>query len=598
VEDLLQEPSSVAGRQSPARFGALAAAAQGVIAQVDGVCWFAAPSDSFVTHQDLRRLAQAAQAIARNALGLLAGDRSSDAALAAGDAVTEQITRETRRQSTEPPAANLAAVFGVDQALFEELGGLDSSARLRVATSLDHQDLDQLSRSVLRHLITNVTTYAPNATSVLAPMLVAERPLVAHVVALVTSQDLLTLDPGHAGTVLHAYRAYLPENWATYRSIHASERRMKTAGDEDPEDAALAEAEISWAFTEGLMRRLGWTWLRLFGANDADMPLLSELHDRLAAHGDIVASALATAIVPPWRNAVAHREVSYDTARGKLKMGADLVAPQELRGPRQLGTAVAHGFECGIALARASSSALAAELHLGADVTSEPQLVQSRLADLMAQHHVRCKRVVARDDHVLICVEQLNVYEASCILVEFAEATDLYQMSDIELQVDQRPALRVPATVLAELSRLRETACDRKLPAWGLWVVIASGRMDLVSDPDDVYREISQRAITATFRAFAGVLGVDLGVAVEPLSNEQATEALDQIEAALLSAWSVLPGDPSEECEDVLQRIRCVREALDDPHQLRAAGKRLHERMCREDPPELPWFAPLEATAA
>ncbi len=599
VEALLSEPSSIAGKQSPARFGALVRAAKGVIGQIDAVCWFAAPPDSLVTHEDLRQLAEAAETVARDALALIAGDRSSDAAVAVGDAVVDQIEREVPRLSPEPPSATLAKVYGVDQAIFDELGGLDASARLRVATTLDHQALDQLSCSVLRHLITPTTTYAPNATSLLAPMLVAHRPLVAHVIASVTSQELLMLDPGRVGPVLQAYRAYLPENWATHRSMRAAERRANAASDDDPEEAALAEADMSWAFTEGPLRRLGWTWLRLHGATDAEIPLLTELHQRLTARsGDIVASALATAIVPSWRNAVAHREVSYDSPRAKLKMGADLATPEKLRGARLLGTAVAYGFECGVALARASSSALAAELPLGADVASEPQLVRSRLADLMAQHRVRCERVDVRDDRVVVRVQQLNPYEAACTLVEFAEAGGLYQLTDVELEVDQRPALRVPGVVLAELSRLRSMASDARLPAVALWVVIASGRIDQGTERDAIYREIAQRAITQVLRVFAGVLDIDLGdMVVEDLTPQQAVEPLEQIEAALLSAWSVLPGDPPDDCEDVLRRIRRVRAALDDPGRLRAAGKHLHERMRREEPPDLPWFVPFETAA-
>ena len=145
-----------------------------------------------------------------------------------------------------------------------QLGGLDASARLRAATALNHGELDELSRNILQHLITKDTTYAPSATSVLAPMLALARPLLAHVVALHLSQDLLQMAPEHVGEVLMAWREFLPEIWAAHRSIRIHERRIAAAGESDPEDSALAEAEVTATFMEGPIRRLGWTCLRLY----------------------------------------------------------------------------------------------------------------------------------------------------------------------------------------------------------------------------------------------------------------------------------------------------------------------------------------------
>jgi hypothetical protein len=593
VEALVQMSPKVAGKQAPRRVRELIAAAEIVIAEVEAVCWFIAAPDSVIQHGDLVELADCAKAIAHQIVELLPGDHASDAEVARGDRIVARIGQEIERTSSETPSANLATVFGVEPRLIEDLGGLDASARLRVATTLNHDELEQLSRSVLRHLLSDNATYAPTATSILAPMLLSERPLIAHVVALHTAEALVNMNPGRTAEILRDYRGYLPENWATQRTITANEKRIRTAAPNDHEEVALAEAELSWACTEGPIRRLGWTCLRLYGADDAPMPMLGELQDRLDAQDEVITRALANAIVPAWRNAVAHREVSYDPVRRKLRLESDLVTPDRLREARQLGYAIAYGFDCGVAVARATSPALAAQLDLGADIATEPHLVAGRLADLMAGHRILCERIEVMDDRVIVRAQNLHVRDAALILTEFAEASDLYQLGDVELQIDDRPALRVPANILAELIRQRQTAPDKSLPASALWAVIASGRADLLGDSVPVYDEIGQRAVAAAIQVFAGFMGIDVGRPIERRTDEEARSELDQIEVALTSAWGILPGEVPAQWVDLPADVRALRNALGNDPDFRAAGRRLHQSMRREDLPELPWFAPF-----
>ena len=86
-------------------------------------------------------------------------------------------------------------------------------------------------------------------------------------------------------------------------------------------------------------------------------------------------------------------------------------------------------------IARASSRPLAEKLELGADVRTAPQLVHTRLASLLAGHGVVCDRIDITEDRVIFAVPELNAATGALVLAEFAEVTDLYQLSGVELRV-------------------------------------------------------------------------------------------------------------------------------------------------------------------
>jgi hypothetical protein len=168
-----------------------------------------------------------------------------------------------------------------------------------------------------------------------------------------------------------------------------------------------------------------------------------------------------------------------------------------------------------VTIARASSDPLAENLDLGADVRTDPQLVHARLASLLACHRVVCDRIDIAQDRVTFTVPSLNAAAAALVLAEFAEATDLYQLSSVLLMVAGRAPLDVPVTVLAELRRLRHAAGGTGPPAYALWPVIAVGRCEIADDVAAVYTEMAQRAAEAAVWVVAGLLELDVGVDVE-----------------------------------------------------------------------------------
>ena len=594
VAGLAQATASQAGREAPRQVRELVEVVEAIIAHTEAACWFEAHEDSLVDHAELSRLAAAARTVAGEILPLVSGDDASDAAVAAGDAIVATVEQEIQRAGVQPTSSILTRVFGVNADILSELGGLDSDARLRVATRLDDAELDALSWRVLQHLLPDTAAYAPKATSVLAPMLLAERPFIAHVVAREIAERITEMDPVKAGEVLAKQRGYLPANWATQRTIVVHERRLRAAEAGDHEDAALAEAEISAAMTEGPFRRLAWTCLRLWGANDGPLPMLSELHDRLQARGEATTTGLAHAIVPLWRNAVAHREIAYDTAQHKLVIDGQPVSPDALRAARQLGMSIAYGFECGVTVARASSPLLAGQLPLEVDLATEPQLVRARLADLLAGHDIVCERIDIARDAVVVEVREANARQASAILIECAVASQLSGLGDVELRVSDRPALRASSKVLKEFGQLKG---DGALPATALWVVIAQARHTLNGDAFAVYREMAERAVAATMRIAAPMLGV-LSDCVAVLPLDEATAEIGQILQALLTAWRVLPGEAPSSHAGVPDQIEAVQAAIGHSDHLYSATRDLHGSMSRAEPPELPWFTPLPSTVS
>ena len=575
LTDLLEASPAQAGRRATGALRALITASEIVILQVEPVCWFIAAPNSTVTISEIAQIAEHARNIAHGAFGLIAGDDATDADVSAGNAIMDAVAREMTLPSTEPPSDTLTAAFALDHAVMNQLGGLDAIARLRAATALNHGELDELSRNILQHLITEDATYAPSATSVLAPMLA------------------LQMAPEHVGEVLMAWREFLPEIWAAHRSIRTHERRIAAAGESDPEDSALAEAEVTATFMEGPIRRLGWTCLRLYTEADGPMPMLDELRSRLLAAGPFVTTAAGNAIVAVWRNAVNHRDMAYNPVTGVLRLGADHVSTDQLRGLRQFGEAVAYGFECGVTIARASSEPLAKELGLGADVRTAPHLVHARLASLLAGHGIVCDRIDIAVDQVTFTVPNLNAAMGALVLTEFAEATDLYQLSGVELRVVDRTPLHVPATVLAELRRLRHEAGESGLPPYVLWPVIAVGRSDVVDNTAAVYTEMAQRAAEAAIWVVAGLLELEVAAHLERVDRGQAIAKLDQIRDALSSAWAMLSGVCPPELSGLPDYISQLREAIETNKDVRPTGRRIHAFMNREGPPDLPWFTPF-----
>ena len=111
-------------------------------------------------------------------------------AIAQGETIVEAIKHEIERSSEDSPGTVVAGTFGVSLELVDDLGGLDSGARLQVASGLTTGQLEEISRRTLQHLIPAGASYPPSATGIVAGLLSAERPLTAHVAAL-NVRDLL-----------------------------------------------------------------------------------------------------------------------------------------------------------------------------------------------------------------------------------------------------------------------------------------------------------------------------------------------------------------------------------------------------------------------
>jgi hypothetical protein len=594
---LLAADASMVGREAPKRARRVIDLAEQLIANVDAAAWFSTSAESQVAHSMLEVLATAASDVAVGALARFLNEGVTDAdAAARGEAVVAAIEQEVWRPADEPPSSVVAAVFQVDPAVLDGMTGLDASARLRVASGMSAQELDGLSRSMLRHLLPSSAAYPPSATSILAALLMTERPFYAHVAALHTRDLILAADVDRASAILNDLRNYLPENWATHRTVVAGLQRLAAAS--DAEEAALAEADLSWAETEGPVRRFAWTVLRLRGVAGDELPKLAELHGRLRADGAYITTLFAAAIEPGWRNSVAHRQVVWDSSREALVLDGALVAPSRLRVRRSIGTAGCHGFECGVSLARAASQPLARKLDLRARPEDHPQIVRARVADALALHGLVALRIDVGSDRLIVELPDGTAYDAGRIIGELAEARHAYGLERVELRFGERPALLITGKTLAEVMRLRRSARHRRLPASALWPVIAAGRLELGVAIDEAYGETVERASWAAVQVVAPLIGID--VDAPRLSASAARAELGEILAALLASWRVLPGRAPANCAHVAQLLRDASRAIASPRRadLFAAGRALHAVTKRHGPPDPPWFAPLSVGAA
>jgi hypothetical protein len=593
LQALLALPPGKIGAKAPRRAGAAVTVAEELIGYLETACWFRAPEDSTVDDAMLAELGALAHAVLAETLDPAADPSIAVQAIARGDAIVELVKEEIARPSTGSPASVVAGVFGIPVDTVGDLTGLDAGGRLRAASGLGVAELEAVSRKILRHLIPEGAAYPPSATEILPGMLVAARPSFAHMAALYGRDAALNADPSRAIEVLKRRRANMPRDWATHRAYINNLARLKAAGD-DEEEASLAEAELSWLVTEGPVRQTGWAMLALDGAEGNTAPLLSELQDRLVAADSPLTRMTAAAIEPAWRNSVAHRDVSYDATQHKLVLNGELVEARELQHGRMIGDAVIHGFACGIALACATSPALAKGLNGELPVAQHPHIAQSQLANRLAGQGLVAEKIELQGDVVVMAFDDGNLYDASKAIAEVAAAYRGFEISRLQMRFGNRPPLIVNRRTLAEVARLHRSA-GGVMPFYATWPVIATGRVEERIEAASIYAEMAHRAAWAALRVVGPRLGLAMGV--EPVGLAAAEKELDEILQALLSVWRLLPGHAPGAQADVPQRIRSAKAALGQPQVLFAAGKRLHEATTREEPPELPWVAPFERAA-
>lgn len=317
-----------------------------LVLDVEGVGWFRQPETTDVGRDELRTLTDAARDLVRD-LPRAAGRPDPRAG---GALIVGRIKHEIVRPSTETAAQLAAKTFGVSVEFLEGLHGIDASARLRLESGLDAAALDALSQRALGHLIEEGSAYPPSATGVLVQMLALERPWAAHIVALHTRELVLQAPVAAAAAALEEHRGRMPENWATHVRYTDGLRYAREKAD-DAERSAYKEGELYQLVAEGPLRRLGWTLLRLLGADPGPLPMLNEVRERCAKAGAdcVPARLISQCIVPEWRNEVAHCSVSFDRATGWLRMDTETVDPAALRGARLAVQGILAGFECGVA---------------------------------------------------------------------------------------------------------------------------------------------------------------------------------------------------------------------------------------------------------
>lgn len=484
-----------------------------------------------------------------------------------------------------------AAVFKVQPEFLESLSGLDFSAQLRVASGMSAEDLDRISRDLTIHLLADDAGYVPSATGIVMPLLVAERPYVAHVAALHTRELLLGADPVSVGAVLDEQVEFLGSNWATHRATVSDLARLKVA--EDDEERALAESELAVKTAEGPVRRGAWIALRLLGADPGPLPRLNELAERCAKEDHYLTGMFGLAIHPELRNAIAHREFEWDSTSNKLLMRGHPVDPGELRYRRVIGTSLLAGFECGVVMARSSSRELQRSISLRTPAMSQPQRAKARVADLLAERGVIATGISVTKDVVRIRLMAGTVADLAPVVAALTLRWFDLGLVRVCLQVADRPPLSISKETAGAVRRLLLRNNDQvNVPPTALFPLIASARAEAGGKLADVYDEISQRALWIGLECGAAMLGFRDG-STSP-SPREARSKVNQAVDALVGSWRLLPGRPPASLAGHPQLLRRLASsfALDD-QQIEASTQLVHEACRRDDPPTLEWFDPL-----
>ena len=161
-------------------------------------------------------------------------------------------------------------------------------------------------------------------------------------------RDAASSAPGDVEDVFEQLRERAARRATSRDRLHATRRAV--SGSASEAERALAELSAYRIMVEGHLRPWGWALLRLAGAR-GDMPLITELRNRLAASAEPLHRQLADAVIPALRNADAHEDAYFDQLRGELIVGDQSVDVGAVRSSNAELDAINAGLEMALACA-------------------------------------------------------------------------------------------------------------------------------------------------------------------------------------------------------------------------------------------------------
>jgi hypothetical protein len=264
------------------------------------------------------------------------------------------IARHLADDDDDPDADDLRLErsLGLSTAKLSSGDGLTFASRVAAAWSEQPEVLDGRLHTQLPHLLDPAVPLSSRVRLHLTQLSASHRPFVAHQAA-VAARDLvlraLAANPTACLGAVAEAASHEPIMYATHRGLVEAVRAYNLA---PSAQARMRPAlQMYTPVMEGDIRRVSRIVLRLLGCQVSDRVTLGELAERLAALKEPMCVLLGSCIRPAWRNAIAHEEVSWDSAAQRAILAGEpaetrLIADAALRAHE-----ICAGFEAGVAVA-------------------------------------------------------------------------------------------------------------------------------------------------------------------------------------------------------------------------------------------------------
>lgn len=268
-------------------------------------------------------------------------------------AEVDQLTINEVPALVEVEEGAVRRAIGIDDRELVDGQGLAFTSRLEVAWSRDETHLDRRLRGQSAHLIDMSVVLSPSLRRHLVALVTTSFPLVANRVA-VAARDLVL---GALETDEAAFMAAWEEQWAGERMMwqgHAAFFKAHLeleSGDQDDEHRLESVANAYVLAVEGDARRTAIAALAFAGQRLPGDSTLRPVHDALSRREGRLFEALASVIQVAWRNAIAHRDIWWDSDLGAARLGEDVVTLETLFMSAERARAVCRAFHHGVEVA-------------------------------------------------------------------------------------------------------------------------------------------------------------------------------------------------------------------------------------------------------
>lgn len=373
--------------------------------------------------------------------------------------------------------------FGFPVARLVGQRGLIESSRIRALFAKRPQELETIGRRLLRALLPDATTHAPNAALFGGALVGNERPLVCHQVARYTTARLMTTFAADSNvavrTIERMLRGLNSSASTHFQGLAPAAARMKAATTDS--ERARVVVEQYRLISEGTLRPTGWAILELGGAVRAKVPGLAEVRDLLLAEGSPLALLVAQGIRPEWRNPGAHEDHYWDAVRQLVVLGDRTATIDEVSAATGYAISVMHGFETAIACARLRLPALADRLS-AVLLDASPALVDMRVRDALARNGFLVWDAVWHRDHVEVVVDEANFgAEIHLLLAGLLDAhleAPTVRRWDVRIRDGGKPGIVITVGALeAATTLLPKDPTTRRIEVNVLLPLIASAKL-------------------------------------------------------------------------------------------------------------------------